>query len=735
MKKLSILFLLCLLVQVVPAQGSKALDLKEIISGKFRAEGIQGVIPMADGEHYTQMNAEGTQIIKYSFRTGQQVEVVFDVAKARECTFKRFDGYTFSPDGSKILIRTETQPIYRHSYKAVHYLYTIKRNIVEKLSEGGPQQSPVFSPDGNMVAFVRDNNIFLVKMLYGNSESQVTEDGKFNHVLNGIPDWVYEEEFSFATALEFSPDNTMLAFIRFDESEVASFTFPIFAGQAPHYSALETYPGAYTYKYPKAGGANSKVSVHTFDIKSKVTRKMKLPLDPDGYIPRIRFTQDAAKLAIMTLNRNQNRFDLYFADPRSTLCKLVLRDESPYYINESVFDNIMFYPQNLSFISEKDGYSHLYWYSMGGNLVKQVTKGKFEVKRFIGWDAATNTFYFESNEESPLRTAVYKTDKKGGRIKLSEKAGTNSAIFSSNLKYFMNTYSSLQTPTVITLNDNTGKVLKTLVTNQKLKETLAQYQLPKKEFFTFRTSQGTELNGWMIKPADFNESKKYPVLLYQYSGPGSQEVVDKWGIGGDRGGIGWDAYMASKGYVIVCVDGRGTGGRGAEFAKCTYLNLGVKEAQDQVETAKHMAAQPYVDKSRIGIWGWSFGGYMTIMSMSEGTPIFKAGAAVAAVTDWRFYDTVYVERFMRTPQQNAEGYKAGSAFTRAANLNGRLLLVHGMADDNVHFQNCAEYSECLVQANKQFDMQVYTNRNHGIYGGNTRYHLFTRLTEFFLNNL
>ncbi len=735
MKKLSILFLLCLLVQVVPAQESKALDLKEITSGKFRAEGIQGVIPMADGEHYTQMNAEGTQIIKYSFRTGQQVEVVFDVAKARECTFKRFDGYTFSPDGSKILIRTETQPIYRHSYKAVHYLYTIKRNIVEKLSEGGPQQSPVFSPDGNMVAFVRDNNIFLVKMLYGNSESQVTEDGKFNHVLNGIPDWVYEEEFSFATALEFSPDNTMLAFIRFDESEVASFTFPIFAGQAPHYSALETYPGAYTYKYPKAGEANSKVSVHTFDIKSKVTRKIKLPLDPDGYIPRIRFTQDAAKLAIMTLNRNQNRFDLYFADPRSTLCKLVLRDESPYYINESVFDNIMFYPQNFSFISEKDGYSHLYWYSMGGNLVKQVTKGKFEVKRFIGWDAATNTFYFESNEESPLRTAVYKTDKKGGRIKLSEKAGTNSAIFSSNLKYFMNTYSNLQTPAVITLNDNTGKVLKTLVTNQKLKETLAQYQLPKKEFFTFRTSQGTELNGWMIKPANFNESKKYPVLLYQYSGPGSQEVVDKWGIGGDRGGIGWDAYMASKGYVIVCVDGRGTGGRGAEFAKCTYLNLGVKEAQDQVETAKHMAAQPYVDKSRIGIWGWSFGGYMTIMSMSEGTPVFKAGAAVAAVTDWRFYDTVYVERFMRTPQQNAEGYKAGSAFTRAANLNGRLLLVHGMADDNVHFQNCAEYSECLVQADKQFDMQVYTNRNHGIYGGNTRYHLFTRLTEFFLNNL
>nr|WP_320060222.1 S9 family peptidase [uncultured Bacteroides sp.] len=735
MKRLSITLLFCLLGMVTFAQGSKALDLKEITSGKFRPEGIQGVVPMADGEHYTQMNTDGTQIVKYSFKTGQQVEVLFDVTKARECTFKKIDGYTFSPDESKLLIRTETQPIYRHSYTAVHYLYTIKRNLVEKLSDGGPQQAPVFSPDGNMVAFVRDNNIFLVKILYGNSESQVTEDGKANEVLNGIPDWVYEEEFSFSQALEFSPDNTMLAFIRFDESKVPSYSFPLFAGQAPHYSELENYPGAYIYKYPKTGETNSKVSVHTFDIKSKVTRKMKLPLDADGYIPRIRFTKNTNKLAIMTLNRHQNRFDMYFGDPRSTICKLILRDESPYYINENIFDNIVFYTEHFSFISEKDGYAHLYWYSIGGNLVKQVTKGNYEVKRFIGWDSISNTFYYESNEESPLRQAVYKIDKKGTKTKLSEKAGTNAAIFSTSMRYYMNTYSSLQTPTIITLNDNNGKLLKTLVTNDKLKATLSEYNLPQKEFFRFKTSQGTELNGWMIKPAGFSASKKYPVLMYQYSGPGSQEVVDKWGIGGDRGGIGWDAYMASKGYLVICVDGRGTGGRGAEFAKCTYLNLGVKEAQDQVETAKYMAEQSYVDKTRIGIWGWSFGGYMTVMSMSEGTPVFKAGAAVAAVTDWKYYDTIYGERFMRTPQENAEGYKAGSAFTRAANLNGRLLLVHGMADDNVHFQNCAEYSECLVQADKQFDMQVYTNRNHGIYGGNTRFHLFTRLTEFFLTNL
>lgn len=736
MKRKFIFLFFCLCCLAGFAQGGKALDLKEINSGKFSPENIYGVVPMSDGEHYTQRNAEGTQIVKYSFRTGEPVEVVFDVAKARECPFKKFDSYQFSPDGSKILIATETTPIYRHSYTAVHYLYPVKRNdkgvttnnIVEKLSDGGPQQAPVFSPDGNLVAFVRDNNIFLVKLLYGNSESQVTEDGKLNSVLNGIPDWVYEEEFGFNRALEFNADNTMLAYVRFDESEVPSYTFPLFAGEAPRNNALQDYPGEYTYKYPKAGYPNSKVSVHTFDIKSKVTRQVKLPIDADGYIPRIRFTQDPNKLAIMTLNRHQNRFDMYFADPRSTVCKLALRDESPYYINENVFDNIRFYPDNFSFVSDKSGYPHLYWYSMNGNLIKQVTSGNYEVKSFIGWNPDTNEFYYTSNEESPMRQAVYKIDRKGKKVKLSNQQGTNSPIFSSSMKYFMNKFTSLDTPMLITLNDNTGKVLKTLVTNDKLKEKLAGYAIPQKEFFTFKTTEGVDLNGWMMKPVNFDPSKRYPVLMFQYSGPGSQQVLDKWGIS-------WETYMASLGYVVACVDGRGTGGRGSEFQKCTYLNLGVKEAKDQVEAAKYLGGLPYVDKGRIGIWGWSFGGYMTIMSMSEGTPVFKAGVAVAAPTDWKYYDTVYTERFMRTPKENAEGYKAASAFSRADNLHGNLLLVHGMADDNVHFQNCTEYAEHLVQLGKQFDMQVYTNRNHGIYGGNTRNHLYTRLTNFFLNNL
>lgn len=736
MKKISITLLLCLCVLAGFAQGSKSLDLKEVVSGKFTPRNIYGVIPIpGDGEHYSQMNAEGTQIIKYSFKTGKQVEVLFDAATARECTFKRFDSYSFSPDGSKLLIATETTPVYRRSYTAIHYIYSLKRNlegkinnVVEKLSDGGPQQVPVFSPDGNLVAFVRDNNIFLVKLLYGNSESQVTEDGKRNEVLNGIPDWVYEEEFSFNRALEFSADSQMLAYIRFDEREVPSYSFPLFAGEAPRLSPFEKYPGAYTYKYPKTGEVNSKVSVHTFDIKSKVTRKINVPLDADGYIPRIRFTKDPDKLAVMTLNRHQNRFELYFANPRSTVAKLALRDESDTYIAESVFDNIVFYPDNFSFVSEKSGYSHLYWYSMGGNLLRQVTSGTYEVKEFIGYDDTEGSFYFSSNEESPLRTAIYKIDRKGKKSKLSTQTGTNSAQFSTSLKYFLNRYSSVDTPTLITLNDNTGKTLATLVDNQALKQEIALYDMPRKEFFSFQTSEGVTLNGWMMKPTDFSAGRKYPVLMYQYSGPGSQQVVDRFGIS-------WETYMASQGYIVVCVDGRGTGGRGAEFTKCTYLNLGIKEAKDQVETALYLGSQPYVDKNRIGIWGWSFGGYMTLMSMSEGRPVFKAGAAVAAVTDWNYYDTVYGERFMRTPKENAEGYKATSAFDRADKLHGNLLLVHGMADDNVHFQNCAEYAEHLVQLGKQFDMQVYTNRNHSIYGGNTRLHLYTRLTNFFKKNL
>lgn len=733
MKRFFTLLLLAIFVTGIQAQ--QKVTLRDIAQGTYRAQGISGLKPMLDGEHYTQISSDHKRIVKYSFKTGEEVGTLFDVTTARDCDLKSFDDYILSPDEKLILIQTETKPIYRHSFTAVYYIYNVKNNKMEPLSNNGPQQVPLFSPDGNQIAFVRNNNIYLVKLLFGNSESQVTKDGEYNHVLNGIPDWVYEEEFSFNRAFDFSADSKMIAYVRFDESAVPMFSFPWYKGLAPEKTSYATYPGAYEYKYPKAGEVNSKVSVHTYDIKSHVTRKMDLQIDSDGYIPRIKFTSDPEKLAIMTLNRHQNRLDLYMANPRSGLCKVAIRDEAEQYIKESAYSNIKFYPEHIVMMSEKDGYNHLYLYTIAGNLVKQITKGQFEITSFLGWDQKANVFYYASNEGSPLRTAIYKIDGKGKKTKLSTRTGSNSAIFSTNQKYYINTFSNISTPTLITLNDNRGKELTTLLDNSKLKAQTAQLNMPQKEFFTFRTSSGVELNGWMMKPANFNANKKYPVILHQYSGPGSQQVIDRWGIGSFGDGGLFEAYMCDKGYIMVCVDGRGTGGRGAAFEKCTYLQLGVKEAEDQVETARYLGTLPYIDGKRIGIWGWSFGGYNTLMSMSDGSGAFKAGVAIAAPSDWRFYDTVYTERFMRTPKENAEGYDAGSAIKRAPQLKGSLLLIHGTADDNVHYQNCAEYSEALVQAGIQFDMQVYTNRNHGIFGGKTREHLMNRVANFFIQNL
>ena len=725
---------ICLLTLVLGVQAQKV-TLQDVANGTYRAQSIHGLKPMLDGEHYTQISPDHKRIVRYSFKTGEEVGTVFDVATARNHTLKSFDDYILSPDESLILIQTETKPIYRRSFTAVYYIYNVKNRTLEPLSEGGPQQVPLFSPDSHQIAFVRNNNIFLVKLLFGNSESQVTKDGEYNKVLNGIPDWVYEEEFGFNRAFDFSADSRMIAYIRFDESQVPMFSFPEYKGMFPSRDEYASYPGAYTYKYPKAGETNSTVSVHTFDIKSRVTRKMNLEMDADGYIPRIKFTSDPEKLAIMTLNRHQNRFNVYMANPRSALCKTVIRDEAEQYIKEQAYSDIVFYPENIVMMSERDGYNHLYLYSIGGNLIKQITNGKFEVKEFLGWDKKTNVFYYTSNEESPLRSAVYKVDGKGKKTKLSTRVGTNNALFSKNFAYYINTYSSKDTPTLITLNNNKGKEMATLMDNAELKSKVANLNMPTKEFFTFKTPDGVELNGWMMKPAHFDPNKKYPVIMHQYSGPGSQQVLDRWGIGSFGDGGMFEAYMCDKGYIMVCVDGRGTGGRGAAFEKCTYLFLGVKESKDQAAAAHYLSTLPYIDGTRIGIWGWSFGGYNTLMSMSEGSGAFKAGVAIAAPTDWRFYDSVYTERFMRTPKENGEGYDAGSPIKQAAKLQGKLLLIHGTADDNVHFQNCAEYSEALVQANKQFDMQVYTNRNHGISGGNTRNHLMNRVADFFIENL
>lgn len=728
MKKLSLLFLFSWILITISAQNP--LTLEDVTSNKFRAESVNGVNPLDDGLHYAQISPDGKCIIKYSFKTGEEVDVLFDVKTARNQKLEKIDGYIISPSGNHLLIQTETKPIYRHSFTAQYYIYTVKNKTLVPLSENGPQQVPLFSPDGNQIAFVRDNNLFLVKMLFDNSESQVTTDGKFNEVLNGIPDWVNEEEFGYNRAFDFSADGKMLAYIRFDEKAVPRFSFSLYKGLNPEYIDNATYPGEYTYKYPVAGEQNSTVSVHTFDIKSRVTRKMDLPLDLDGYIPRIKFTEDPDMLAIMTLNRHQNRFDIYMANSRSTVCKLIIREEASQYIKDTAYGQIRFYPGYIALLSERDGYNHLYWYTINGNLIQQITSGKYEVTKFLGWDSQNNVFYYESNETSPLERNVYKVDIKGRKICLTPDKGTNGAVFSRDFKYFMNTFSDLNTPPIVTLNDTSGKIIKTLIDNSNLKERLRNKNLGTRELFAFQTPDGTELNGWMVKPALFDADKQYPVIMYQYSGPGSQEVLNSWGVGFYDGTL-LEHYMAGEDFIVVCVDGRGTGGRGVSFEKCTYLNLGVKEAKDQVDAAIYLGTLPYVDKSNIGIWGWSYGGFNTLMAMSEGRPVFKAGVAVAAPTTWRYYDTVYTERFMRTPKENNDGYESGSAIKRVDKLNGSLLLIHGTADDNVHFRNMLEYSEALVQVGKQFDMQVYTNRNHSISGKKTRYHLFTRLCNHF----
>ena len=732
----AILTLAAGLFMILGTHAAEQLDIRKITNGTYGTQGVGGMRSMNDGEHYMMIGGGGTCIVRYAFATGEVVDTLFSVNTARDCDFKRFDGYIMSPAEDRILLQTKTKAIYRRSFTAEYFIYNVANRTVQPLSNGGPQQVPSFSPDGKMIAFVRDNNIHLVKLMFNNSESQVTTDGKFNEVLNGIPDWVYEEEFSMNKCYEFSADSKMIAYVKSVESHVPSFSFAMYKGMAPSYEENALYPGAYTYKYPMPGVDNSKVSVHTFDIKSMVTRKVDLQIDVEDYIPRIHFTSDPEKLAIVTLNRHQSRMDMYMANPRSTVCKLVLREESPTYINEATYQDLRFYPNNFIVQSQRNNYNHLYLYDLNGQLVKQLTKGDYEVTNFYGWDEKSGELYYQSNEPSPLCRAVYRQDKKGKKIRLTPETGTSDATFSKNLQNFVHTHSDIHTPPVITIENVKGKVLKTLVDNKALADKLNQPGMPTKEFFQFTTSNGDVLNGWMVRPATLSteSSTKYPVIMYQYSGPGSQEVLDSW-RSGFYGGLLWETFLAQQGYVVVCVDGRGTGSRGAEFKNCTYLELGLRESEDQIETAKYLGTLPYVDKSRIGIWGWSFGGYNTLMSMTSGESVFKAGIAVAHPTVWRFYDSVYTERFMRTPQENGENYEKTSPISRARNLNGSLLLMHGMADDNVHVRNSMEFAEALVQADKQFDMFYYTNRNHSIYGGNTRYHIFTKMFNFWNEKL
>ena len=730
------LFVMCVMMLLATSNVSadNKITLKDVTGKTFTPKYITGIDPIKGTDRYASISNDGRQIIEYAFKTGNQTRVLFDIANTHGESIKQLDGYTLSPDGKRMLIQTNTHKIYRRSFTADYYIYTIQSRKLEKLSTGGSQQIPTWSPDGNQIAFVRDNNIFLVKLLYDNAESQITKDGKFNEIINGVPDWVYEEEFSTNRSLCFTADSRMLCWIKYDERKVKEYSLQLFMGSHPTMKANEVYPGTYTYKYPKAGEDNSIVSVWSYEIQTHKTNRLQVPLEGDGYIPRIKSTNDANRIIVFTMNRHQDVLNLYAVNPRTTLSQLLIKEQGDKYVKEEAMEGIAIGQNSILLPSDRDGYMHLYLYNMNGSLIRKIGDGNYDITSIYGYDETTGDVYYQAAGINPHDRQIFVSHKNGKTERLTDTNGWNKAIFSGDYKYFLNTWSNYNTPYVFTIRDSKGKVLSTPVDNKELKEKVKTYGFNGRETFSFTTSEGVKLDGWMVKPKDFDTNKKYPVILFQYSGPGSQQVIDAWNAGSMGNGRAFDYYLAQQGFIVVCVDGRGTGGRGAAFEKCTYLKIGELESRDQIETALWLGKQSYIDKERIGIWGWSFGGFNTLMSMSEGRPVFKAGVAVAPPTNWRYYDTIYTERYMRTPKENGSGY-ATNPIQRANALHGALLICHGMADDNVQPQNTMEYTEALIQADKDFKENIYTNRNHGIYGGNTRTHLLRQISNWFIEHL
>ena len=725
MKRLNLIFVLTLCVNTLFASL-----LYDITDGKFRVKTMDIPRSMNDGEHFTLM-VNQKAIVKYNYKSGAVVDTLFSIFRLKNSPIKQISGYEFSPNEGRLLVYTNVKKRYRRTFIADYYVFDVKHNELQTLSDGGSQEVPLFSPDSRYIAFARDNNLFMKKLDY-NTESQITKDGVEGSIINGTPDWVYEEEFEKTRYFEWSPDSKLLAFVRFDESKVPQYSFIRYKDNDADKDKLTLYPSVVQFKYPKPGENNSKVSVCVYDDYYKSIKTMKLgdDNDDDFYIPRIKWTNSIDQLAIFKLNRNQNRLEMLMANPRSTLTKMVLREDDKYYVDYQNIDYLTFTADNQYFIgvSEKDGYRHIYKYTITGTVVKQLTKGNWDVTNVYGYDDKKQIVYYQSAEVSPLQRDIYAVDAKGKKTRLTNGKGTHEATFNSTMTCFADNASALEVPNNLTLRSNSGSAIRIIENNDALAAEFKALNLPKKEFFTFTTSENVKLNGWMLKPVNFDASKKYPVLMVQYSGPDSQEVLDKWTID-------WEYYLSTLNYVVVCIDGRGTGARGAEFRKCTYEQLGILETRDQVEGAKYLAQQPYIDKDRIGIWGWSYGGTMTLMCMTTGEKVFKAGISVAPVTDYRLYDTAYTERFMRQPKENFKGYDASSALQRAGKLEGRLLIIHGSADDNVHTQNTMLYIDKLVEADKQFEMQIYTDKNHSILGKQTRRHLYTRMSDFLLKNL
>ncbi len=719
-KKILTLFLfICL-----SAVAQQKITVEEIYSGAFRTKGMDELQAMKNTNQYTVLNfdraSRSMQIDLYDYATLKKVSTLIDTKNFKELA-DGIDSYSFSADEKKILIANNSNQIFRHSFTADYFLYNTETKELTKILE--QVQEPTFSPTGTKIGFAKANNLFIYDIA-SKATSQITTDGKKNSIINGITDWVYEEEFAFVRAFDWSADGKKLAYIRFDESEVPEFTMNIYK--------KDLYPTVETFKYPKAGEKNAVVSLFIYDVAAKSSKAINLGNYSDFYIARMKWTNDANVLSAQVLNRHQDNLDLLFVDGTTGTSKVVLNEKDKAYVD--VTDNLTFLKDN-SFIwtSEKDGYNHIYLYDKTGKLINQVTKGNWEVTAYYGYDEKTKTVFYQSVENGSILRDVYRTGIDGkNKVKLSSQVGTNAATFSPNFEYFINTFSSATVPTMYSLNSSRdGKEVLPILNNNDLSEKLKKYNLPNKEFFVLTTDKGNKLNAWMIKPKDFDANKKYPVFMYQYSGPGSQEVANNWLDTNDM----WFMMLSQQGYIIACVDGRGTGFKGAAFKKCTQKEMGKYEVEDQIDAAKTLGNYAYVDKSRIGIFGWSYGGFMSSNCILKGADVFKMAIAVAPVTNWRFYDSIYTERYMQTPQENASGYDLNSPINFADKLKGSYLLVHGTADDNVHFQNSMQMIEALVQANKQFDWAVYPDKNHGIFGGKTRVQLFNKMTNFIKEKL
>lgn len=691
---------------------AQEITLDKIYSGYYRGKGIAGISSLKNGENYAVIERDG--IAKYSYKTSQKEGNIVDGS---------FDDYQFSSDESKILLLKESQPIYRHSYLGKFEVKDLKSGKITALNNGNFVQEPSFSPDGNKVAFIAENNLFYQDLNSGKI-TQITTDGKKNSIINGLADWVYEEEFGHAKQYEWTKNSDAIVFVKSDESLVPEIYIPIYG--------KNLYPQEMRYKYPKAGEKNAVVSAHLFRLDSGKSTALNLSGFKNYYIPNVIQTAKPDEIILITSARTQNASDILKVNTKTGDIKKLFTETDPKWIDT---DNVTLeFLEDNSFLwaSERDGNRHLYWYDQDGKLKKQITKGNWEVTDYYGFNPKNKEVYIQTTQSGSINKVVSKVNIESGKAEIiSEKEGNNSANFSKNYQYFIETSSSAKKPYTFTLKDGSGKALKELQNNSEQLQKLQADNFVVKEFFTIPNEAGDQMNAYILKPKNFDPNKKYPLFMFQYSGPGSQQVSNSW----DQGNGIWFNMLVQKGYIVACVDGRGTGYKGTSYKKVTYKNLGKFEIEDQITAAKWFGKQSYIDASRIGIFGWSFGGYMASLALTKGADVFKMGIAVAPVTNWRYYDTVYTERFLLTPQENPSGYDDNSPTTYANLLKGKFLLIHGTADDNVHFQNSMEFSEALIQNNKQFDFMAYPDKNHGIYGGNTRPQLYKKMTDFILENL